>query len=147
MGREKEKKRIERNDCLVSPPVSYVTWVFAWHMLVTSRDAHVMRRDVVRPKRATKSRAHLQGGGALRIEGEEITASKEEVAKKKKQQGRWSKENEVELRGAHTRGVHTWENGTRPFFFFSSGVAYTWNFSGIYQSPVFDARILRVTSA
>ena len=67
-----------------------------------------------------------------------------EVAKKEKQQGRWSKENEVELRGAHTRGVHTWENGTRPFF--SPGVAYTWNFSGIYQSAAFDARFLRVTS-
>lgn len=76
-----------------------------------------MWRDVDWPKGATKSRAHLQAVYVCVwswIEGEEITTRRR--SGKKKEQERWCEENEVELRGAHTRGVHTWENGTRSSF-------------------------------
>lgn len=75
-----------------------------------------MWRDVDWPKGATKSRAHLHAVHVCGswIEGKEITTRRR--SGKKKEQERWCEENEVELRGAHTRGVHTWENGTRSSF-------------------------------
>ena len=80
--KRKEKERKEWKETIASCPslVSYVTWVFAWHMLVTSRDAHVMRRDVDRPKGGHEISSTSAGWWCVVcpwIEGEEITASKE----------------------------------------------------------------------